>query len=73
MKLIRLICMYAALQVLLMYCDMLRFESRVTPKFLTQHINGTSVSPTRMRDGKGQWIDSLFESVIIASVLLSFG
>ena len=55
------------------YCwDMLRFESRVTPRFLTDDTNGTSASPMWMIDGKGLWTDILFESMIMDSVLLSF-
>ena len=41
MELMCRICMYAALHVLLMCRDMLRFESRVTPRFLTDDTNGT--------------------------------
>ena len=33
MELICLICMYAALHVSFMGCDLLRVESRVTPRF----------------------------------------
>ena len=44
MELVCLICIYAALHMLLMCCDMLRFESRITPKFLTHDTNGTSAS-----------------------------
>ena len=72
MELICLICMYAALHVLLMCWDMLRFESRVTPRFLTDDTNGTSASPMWMTDGKGLWTDIVFESMIMVSVLLSF-
>ena len=35
-----LICMYAALHMLLMCRDILRFESLVSPKFLTDDTNG---------------------------------
>ena len=41
MELMCRICMYAALHVLLMCRDMLRFESRVTPRFLADDTNGT--------------------------------
>ena len=67
-----LICMYADLQVLFMCCDVLRFESRVTPRFFTEDTNGTSASPMWMSDGKEVWVDILFESVIMASVFVSF-
>ena len=46
MEHVSLICMYVALHVLLMCCDMLICESRVTPRFLTDDTNGTSASPT---------------------------
>ena len=63
MELMCLICMYAVLQVLLMCCDMLRFESRVTSSFFHRgHKNGTSASPMWMTDGKEVLIDILFES-----------
>ena len=54
-------------------CDeMLRFETRVTPRFLTDDTNGTSASPMWMAAGKRLWVDTLLESMIMASVLLSF-
>ena len=42
MELICLVCMYTALHVLLMCCDMLRFKSRVTMRYLTDDTNGTN-------------------------------
>ena len=59
MELVFLICMYAALHVLLMCWGMLRVESRVTPRFFTDDTNGTSASPMWMADGKGLWTDIL--------------
>ena len=40
MELMCLICMYAALHMLLMCRDVLRFESMVSPNFLTDDTNG---------------------------------
>ena len=44
MEHICLMCMYADLHVLLICCNTLRFESRVTLRFLTDDANGTSAS-----------------------------
>ena len=57
MELRCLICMYATLHVLFVYCDMLKFEPRVIPRILTEDTNGTSTSPMARNNRRQRTID----------------
>ena len=53
-------------------CGKLRFEYRVTPRFLKEDTNGTSASSTWITDGQGLWRDILFESTIFYIYIFFF-
>ena len=50
-----------------------RSRIQVNTNILSDETNGTSAPLMGMADGKGPWMDILFETVIMASVLLSSG
>ena len=65
--------MCAVLQSLPMCCDILRFESLVTPIVLTEDTNRRSAYPMQKTDDNEPWTNILFENTVMTSVLLSFG
>ena len=75
MEVMCLICMYAVLQVLLRCCDMLRFESRVAPRFFTD--TKLDISIFDVNDRYQRSVDRhsnlfLFESMVMTLVFLLF-